>query len=459
MARKKPAKAKPQPAFHLPAAAIALNSGRRQTTDSRPGTPVGPRTALRSQEDCIRANARRDGSRRARGDDHGMSPGLSRAKGDTRARSPQAPREDEETVGRIFGRQGVPPDLTFHKTTFVDNGRLFIQMLLKVTKGSKANGLVAYGTLSQWCATLIQLIGRHCVDDNGDRSGAKVLQSGLAGSKAGGLFRLIIAEAIALFREFRLDKRIPSKARMGRYEAQRIVEEALRGNTCKEAAITVSLSVAIATRAVTALRPGALGYSHPEWDGQEGRIGKDLQIRRDVDRGEGAFLVTVIAEHIKASPASVGRNGTQAFKPLEFMLRSLQEPQNIPFDPVNYIITLLYHRVELLDYVGKPYEDVLKGTEFHLRIGNADLPLFVFPLSTGDLYGEDVAAMLMAHQDKETTARIHYLHGVAAYDWSGIAFGEIKSGNQEHAQARPRPESISTTRHTPCDARAYGEVG
>ncbi|KAG8973272.1 hypothetical protein FRC05_008987 [Tulasnella sp. 425] len=400
MARKKPAKAKPQPAFHLPAAAIALNSGRRQTTDSRPGTPVGPRTALRSQEDCIRANARRDGSRRARGDDHGMSPGLSRAKGDTRARSPQAPREDEETVGRIFGRQGVPPDLTFHKTTFVDNGRLFIQMLLKVTKGSKANGLVAYGTLSQWCATLIQLIGRHCVDDNGDRSGAKVLQSGLAGSKAGGLFRLIIAEAIALFREFRLDKRIPSKARMGRYEAQRIVEEALRGNTCKEAAITVSLSVAIATRAVTALRPGALGYSHPEWDGQEGRIGK-------------------------------GRNGTQAFKPLEFMLRSLQEPQNIPFDPVNYIITLLYHRVELLDYVGK----------------------------TGDLYGEDVAAMLMAHQDKETTARIHYLHGVAAYDWSGIAFGEIKSGNQEHAQARPRPESISTTRHTPCDARAYGEVG
>lgn len=69
-----------------------------------------------------------------------------------------------------------------------------------------------------------------------------------------------------------MDKRIPSKARMGRYEAQRIVEEALRGNTCKEAAITVSLSVAIAT--VTALRPGALGYSHPEWDGQEGRVGK-----------------------------------------------------------------------------------------------------------------------------------------------------------------------------------------
>lgn len=32
---------------------------------------------------------------------------------------------------------------------------------------------------------------------------------------------------------------------------------------------------------------------------------KDIQIRRDVDRGEGAFVVTVIAEHIKASPASV----------------------------------------------------------------------------------------------------------------------------------------------------------
>lgn len=44
--------------------------------------------------------------------------------------------------------------------------------------------------------------------------------------------------------------------------------------------------------------------------------------------------------------------------------------------------------------------------------------------------------MLMAHQDDEGTARIHYLHGVAAYDWSGIAFGEIKSGNQEHAKVR-----------------------
>lgn len=69
-----------------------------------------------------------------------------------------------------------------------------------------------------------------------------------------------------------MDKRIPRKAPMGRYEAQRIIEESLSGNGSKEASVMLSLSVAIAT--VTALRPGSLGYSHPEWDGQEGRIGK-----------------------------------------------------------------------------------------------------------------------------------------------------------------------------------------
>lgn len=75
-----------------------------------------------------------------------------------------------------------------------------------------------------------------------------------------------------VFHQFQMDKRIPRKAPMGRYEAQRVVEEALGRNGCKEADVMLSLSVAVAT--VTALRPGSLGYSHPEWDGQEGRIGK-----------------------------------------------------------------------------------------------------------------------------------------------------------------------------------------
>lgn len=48
-----------------------------------------------------------------------------------------------------------------------------------------------------------------------------------------------------------------------------------------------------------------------------------------------------------------GRNGEEAFKPIEFSLRSLGQPQNVPFDPVNYILPLLHHRGELLDYVGK----------------------------------------------------------------------------------------------------------
>lgn len=376
----------------------------------------------------------------------------------------------------------IPEDMAFHQTTFVQHARQFIRTLLSSTKGSKANGLVAYGTLSQWCSTLVQDISRHCVDNRGERTGAAILRSGLPGSRDDGLFQQIIDECRSLFHQFQMDKRIPRKAPMGRYEAQRVVEEALGRNGCKEADIMLSLSVAIAT--VTALRPGSLGYSHAEWDGQEGRIGKflknkDIEIRRDLERGEGAFLVTVTAEHIK------GRNGDEAFTPIEFSLRSLGEPQNVPFDPVNYILPLLHHRGELLDYVDKPYEDVLKGEEYKLRIGNPDLPFFRKVSNGGysmdpdptkamsaksinarfsrcaesaglkpkggrgisftgfrsglateiaDLFGESTASMVLAHQDEEILVRKHYTSGVSAWDMSGIVFGEIKAGDQEHAK-------------------------
>lgn len=130
------------------------------------------------------------------------------------------------------------------------------------------------------------------MDNRGERTGAAILRSGLPGSRDDGLFQQIIDECrsreflwsasqgrpltstlfFVVFHQFQMDKRIPRKAPMGRYEAQRVVEEALGRNGCKEADIMLSLSVAIAT--VTALRPGSLGYSHAEWDGQEGRIGK-----------------------------------------------------------------------------------------------------------------------------------------------------------------------------------------
>lgn len=94
--------------------------------------------------------------------------------------------------------------------------------------------------------------------------------------------------------------------------------------------------------------------------------------------------MTVTAEHIKVSPAFFpsivsmlilfvanyfqGRNGDEAFTPIEFSLRSLGEPQNVPFDPVNYILPLLHHRGELLDYVDKvgslvAVQDVTSGPD------------------------------------------------------------------------------------------------
>ncbi|KAG9003305.1 hypothetical protein FRB90_011206 [Tulasnella sp. 427] len=369
----------------------------------------------------------------------------------------------------------------FHQSTFVDRSGAFINTMLLTTKGSKADGRIAYGTLAQWCSTLIQVISRYCVDDEGARTGSGVLRNGLLGHRQEkNLFSIIMDEAVALFHQYKLDKRIPRKALMGRYEAQRVIEEALTCTTCKEAAIMLSLSVAIAT--VTALRPGALGYSHPEWDGRDGRIGKflknrDIHIQRDLERGEGAFLVTLTAEHIK------GRNGAEPFKPFEFKIRSLAEPQNVPFDPNNYLLPLLHRRGDLIDYVGRPYSEVLKGKELLIRVGNPDLPVFrqvknggygmhddptvaasaqsinsrfsrvaekagLKPLGgrgvsfTGfraslateiaDLYGEDVASMILGHQDEESLARKHYTAGIASWDLAGIVFGEITSGDKEH---------------------------
>lgn len=44
--------------------------------------------------------------------------------------------------------------------------------------------------------------------------------------------------------------------------------------------------------------------------------------------------------------------------------------------------------------------------------------------------------MVLAHQDEEILARKHYTSGVSAWDMSGIVFGEIKAGDQEHAKVR-----------------------
>lgn len=134
MARNKPGKkSKPQPTFRQPAAAIALdaalpNAGRPPTPElehlSDPELPSGPKKTVFEQTlDAM--------------DPEELAALITECR--TASLVPKETLEPAvlkrlERMKRQWegfsARQGVPPELTFHETTFVDKGRAFIRMLV-----------------------------------------------------------------------------------------------------------------------------------------------------------------------------------------------------------------------------------------------------------------------------------------------------------------------------------------
>ncbi|KAG9001891.1 hypothetical protein FRB90_011466 [Tulasnella sp. 427] len=360
---------------------------------------------------------------------------------------------------------------------YYERGRLFLRLLLLAGKGRKGRSIICYSTLTGWCTTFIRQISRYCVDTEGNLKGSSLLRHGLKSGDEG-FFNLIIMEAKKLFKEYNLDRAIPDGVFWGRFEVQLIIETLLASTLSMELAMQYCLSISMA--AVTALRPGALGWSHKEWNGGEGNESKfmqnkDLIIERDHERGRGAFVLHLKVRHIKA------QNDDQMVKHPTFNLRSHSKAQNAIFDPVNYIVPLLHHRGELIDYVGKPYSAVLDGKEIRLAIGNPEHPVFRASKHGGtgvdgtraasassinrriveaaikaelrpaggcqvgsttsirkdrawefaDLYGQTAANELLGHEPSRTVQSIHYDVGVSRWDLTGIFLRERDDGDQD----------------------------